>query len=194
MPYVGRASARPPPYLANFVRAPFLSSTGFEPQDSGITEIVTLPKLSVGPLSGRLKTLSPRAALKAQWKSGDKDREPGQSFRLQLAADEPELHKELLAALKDPATANLGDLAGAFFPLFSKRYPGEWPVVQEYGVQGKEKRKKLVRVKQSSEIQAVFFDLWRQEHPNVALEEVPADMVTTLRLLGSLWERMDRIL
>src|SRR5207247_7997233 len=49
----------------------------------------------------------------------------------------------------------------------------------EYGVQGKEKRKKLVRVKQSSEIQAVFFDLWRQEHPNVALEEVPADMVTT---------------
>src|SRR5213079_131663 len=50
-------------YRANLVRAPLFSSTGFDPSDSGITEIVTLPKSSVGPLSGRLKTLSPRATV-----------------------------------------------------------------------------------------------------------------------------------
>jgi K+-transporting ATPase ATPase C chain len=30
----------------------------------------------------------------------------------------------------------------------------------------------------SSDIQAVFFDMWRNAHPDVPLEEVPADMVT----------------
>ncbi len=31
--------------------------------------------------------------------------------------------------------------------------------------------------KEGSDIQSFFFDMWRQEHPKVALEKVPADMV-----------------
>ena len=30
-----------------------------------------------------------------------------------------------------------------------------------------------------SDIQSNFFDMWRQEHPDVALEDVPGDYVTT---------------
>jgi K+-transporting ATPase ATPase C chain len=37
--------------------------------------------------------------------------------------------------------------------------------------------KSMQRVEKSPEIQGVFFDMWRQEHPDVDLEEVPADLV-----------------
>jgi len=53
------------------------------------------------------------------------------------------------------------DLALVFFQNFSKENPGKFPLTQ------------------GREIQALFFDLWRQDHPDVLLQEVPADMVTT---------------
>jgi potassium-transporting ATPase KdpC subunit len=117
-------------------------------------------------------------ALKPQWKDGDKDRDPGQSFLLQLAKDDPVLYTGLVTSLKDPAKASTSEVAQAFFPLFSKRYPGEWLTVEDVETGTDQKRKKLVRGKESSDIQGIFFDMWRQEHPDVALEEVPADMVT----------------
>jgi K+-transporting ATPase ATPase C chain len=114
-------------------------------------------------------------ALKPQWKQDGKDRDAGQNFLLQLAADDPELHKEVLAALKNPATATPADLATAFFPLFAKRYPNNWLTVEDDPKDTK--RKMLVRSNTSSDLQATFFDMWRQAHPKVELEEVPADMV-----------------
>jgi potassium-transporting ATPase KdpC subunit len=116
------------------------------------------------------------AALKPQWKKGDKDAEAGQSFLMQLAQDDPPLHQQLVAALKDNATT--ADIAQAFFPLFSTRHPGEWLTVDDDQTKTAEKRKKLVRGKESADIQGIFFDMWRQEHADVPLEEVPADMVT----------------
>jgi K+-transporting ATPase ATPase C chain len=69
-------------------------------------------------------------------------------------------------------------VAKAFFPLLSKRYPGTWISVQDTG--DKDKPKKLGRVdKDSEDIRGIVFDMWRQEHAKVDLEEVPADMVTT---------------
>jgi potassium-transporting ATPase KdpC subunit len=118
-------------------------------------------------------------ALKPQWKVTDREREAGQSFLQQLAKDDPQLHQGLVAALKDPQAANTAELSQAFFPLFSKRYPGEWLTVEDDETKTDEKRKKLVRGKESSDIQGIFFDMWRQEHADVPLEEVPADMVTT---------------
>jgi potassium-transporting ATPase KdpC subunit len=115
-------------------------------------------------------------ALKPQWKIDDKERESGQSLLMQLAQDDPQLHSQLAAALKENATS--ADIAQAFFPLFSKRYPGEWLTVEDDQTKATEKRKKLVRGKESADIQGIFFDMWRQEHPDVPLEEVPADMVT----------------
>ncbi len=124
-------------------------------------------------------------AVKGQWKKGDKEPEQADAFLSQWAVDLPELHKSWLASEayaewkkqnpeKAPTTADLG---GGFFVIFSKTYPGEWPTLEEYETKDKEKRKKFIRVKESSEIQSVFFDMWRQDHPNTDLELVPADMV-----------------
>jgi potassium-transporting ATPase KdpC subunit len=118
------------------------------------------------------------SALKPQWKDGDKDRAAGQSFLQELTREDPAFYKNLVASLKDSATASSSELAQAFFPLFSKRYPGEWLTVEDVETVPDQNRKKLVRGKESSDIQGIFFDMWRQEHPDVALEEVPADMVT----------------
>jgi K+-transporting ATPase ATPase C chain len=46
-----------------------------------------------------------------------------------------------------------------FFTLYSKEHPGRFPV--------------------PGEISSMFFDMWRQEHPDVELDPVPGDMVTT---------------
>jgi K+-transporting ATPase ATPase C chain len=118
------------------------------------------------------------SALKAQWKIGDKDRESGQSLLMQLGRDAPQLHAELAAILRDLPAAGTAELARALFPLFAKRFPGEWLVVEESGAKDAPPRKKLLRVKESPEIQAIFFDMWRQANPHLALEEVPGDMVT----------------
>jgi K+-transporting ATPase ATPase C chain len=118
------------------------------------------------------------AALKDQWKDGDKERDPAQALLLQLHQDDAILAGEVQAALKDVATATSADVAKALFPAFSKRYPGQWLTVEDTG--DKQKPKKLARINRDSEdIQGIFFDMWRQEHPKVDLEEVPADMVTT---------------
>jgi K+-transporting ATPase ATPase C chain len=34
-------------------------------------------------------------------------------------------------------------------------------------------------VKDGTDIQSMFFDMWRQDHPDVALQDVPGDFVTT---------------
>ena len=34
-------------------------------------------------------------------------------------------------------------------------------------------------VKDGSDIQSIFFDMWRQDHPDADLQDVPGDLVTT---------------
>jgi K+-transporting ATPase ATPase C chain len=51
------------------------------------------------------------------------------------------------------------DLAVRFFTAYSKERPGRFPV--------------------PAEISSLFFDMWRQDHPDVDLDPVPGDMVTT---------------
>lgn len=81
------------------------------------------------------------------------------------------------------------DLAVAFFESFAKENPGTWLTVAEKKNDKGEPVKndkgdpvKIIElVKKNSEdaadIAAVFFDMWRQEHADVDLEDVPADMV-----------------
>jgi K+-transporting ATPase ATPase C chain len=117
------------------------------------------------------------STLKEQAKKDDSGLEPGQWFLMQLLFDDPALYKSVAGSLKHPESATPAELAKEFFPLFSSRYPGEWLTLEEDKTD-KKKRKKLVRVKESDDIRSMFFDMWRQEHPQIALEEVPADMVT----------------
>ena len=70
------------------------------------------------------------------------------------------------------------DLAVLFFENFSKESPGRFPsAVQHQGADGKTQTT-IEPVKDGSDIQSTFFDMWRQDHPDVALENVPGDMVT----------------
>jgi K+-transporting ATPase ATPase C chain len=68
------------------------------------------------------------------------------------------------------------DLAVIFFDSFSKDHPGQFPSAVQHESNGKTETT-IEPVKEGTDVQSNFFDMWRQEHANVALEEIPADMV-----------------
>lgn len=71
------------------------------------------------------------------------------------------------------------DLAVVFFEDFSQSYPGKFPsIVTKTGPDGKTE-KKIEVVSAGSDIQSVFFDMWREDHPKIDLQDVPGDLVTT---------------
>lgn len=101
------------------------------------------------------------------------------AFVQSWAKANPELVKQWIKA--NPATPNPQptDLAVVFFENFSKDYPGKFPsAVTSTGPNGKPETK-IEPVSQGTDIQSTFFDMWRQDHPNAALQDVPGDMVTT---------------
>jgi K+-transporting ATPase ATPase C chain len=69
------------------------------------------------------------------------------------------------------------DLAVLFFESYSKTHSGTWPVAVEHKTPDGKTEKRIEPVKEGTDIQSVFFDLWRQEHHQADLEEVPADLV-----------------
>jgi len=121
--------------------------------------------------------------LKEQWGKVDKDSDKVESFLAQWQEDYPDLYADWKKKNPDQAAPPAADVGAAFFASFSKAYPGYWPYVDDVEAKDKSKRKKITRVKEASdsqtEIRSVFFDMWRNEHPDVPLEEVPADMVMT---------------
>ena len=71
------------------------------------------------------------------------------------------------------------DLAVVFFTNFSKENPGKFPSsVTRTGTDGKTQTT-IEPVKEGSDIQSIFFDMWRQDHPEADLQDVPGDLVTT---------------
>ena len=70
------------------------------------------------------------------------------------------------------------DLAVVFFDSFSKEHPGRFPSAVTHQVGGKTVTA-IEPVKDGTDIQSTFFDMWRQEHPTADLQDVPGDMVTT---------------
>src|SRR5262249_5044780 len=76
----------------------------------------------------------------------------------------------------EPAAA---DLAVLFFEDWSATQPGTFPSIVEHETADEKTEKAVEPVKGGSAIQSTFFDMWRQDHPDVALEDVPADLVMT---------------
>jgi potassium-transporting ATPase KdpC subunit len=70
------------------------------------------------------------------------------------------------------------DLAVVFFKTFSKENPGRFPSAVTSQVGGKTVTA-IEPVKDGTDIQSTFFDMWRQAHPTADLQNVPGDMVTT---------------
>ena len=97
--------------------------------------------------------------------------------------DEWAKRKPAIAAqyIKDnPATPKpkAADLAVVFFKDFSHEFPGKVPsAVTRKGADGNELTV-VEPVQQGSDVQSIFFDMWRQEHPDAALQDIPGDLVT----------------
>jgi potassium-transporting ATPase KdpC subunit len=70
------------------------------------------------------------------------------------------------------------DLAVIFFETFSKENPGQFPSAVTSQVGGKTVTA-IEPVKEGTDIQSKFFDMWRQENPTADLQNIPGDMVTT---------------
>jgi K+-transporting ATPase ATPase C chain len=111
-------------------------------------------------------------AVKDQWKVED----PAEGFEEQWKQDCPDLYRKWNATARQ-SKPKPADLAGPFFESFSEKYPGSWPQLTDKEEKG-QTRKVIGRVSKDKEIREVFFDMWRQDHPTIPLEEVPADMVT----------------
>ena len=66
-----------------------------------------------------------------------------------------------------------------FFASFSEEHPGAFPSeVTEKDKSGKDITT-IKPVMTGNDIQTYFFDLWRQDHPDADLENIPGDYVTT---------------
>jgi K+-transporting ATPase ATPase C chain len=111
-------------------------------------------------------------ALKGQT---EKDK-PGEAFVAQWQKDQPASYRRWRQANPDQDSPEPADLAKPFFEGFLKDNVGFWPVLEDEKV-GEKTIKKIGRTREGAEIQSVFFDLWRQDHAEVPLEEVAADMV-----------------
>jgi len=73
----------------------------------------------------------------------------------------------------------VADLAVVFFGRFSKENPGKFPsAVTRKGADGKDQTT-IEPVKDGYDIQSIFFDMWRQDHPEADLQDIPSDLVTT---------------
>jgi K+-transporting ATPase ATPase C chain len=71
------------------------------------------------------------------------------------------------------------DLAVIFFENFSKENPAKFlSLVTHTGADGKTTMT-IEPVKDGPDMQSIFFDMWRQDHPEADLQEVPGDLVTT---------------
>jgi K+-transporting ATPase ATPase C chain len=82
---------------------------------------------------------------------------------------------------QNPATPQpqASDLAVLFFENFSKDNPGRFPSqVTKQGADGKSVTT-IEPVASGSDVQSIFFDMWRQDHADADLNNVPGDMVTT---------------
>ena len=72
------------------------------------------------------------------------------------------------------------DLAMVFFEHFSKDHPGQFPsIVSKTSADGKTTTVSIEPVKDGSDVQSNFFDMWVQEHPDAEMADVPGDLVTT---------------
>ncbi len=101
----------------------------------------------------------------------------------------------------DPKPEDLAaGIAGGFFTSFSKDHPGAFPGIAEYEKDGTT-AKTIGPVKEGSDIQSLFFDMWLSDHAEADLVKVPADMVMAsgsgldphITLDNALWQLDNRI-
>jgi potassium-transporting ATPase KdpC subunit len=87
--------------------------------------------------------------------------------------------KQWMAANPGTPQPKAADLAVPFFVSYSSAHPGTFPsAVTSKDSSGKDVTT-IAPVNTGTDIQSIFFDMWRTDHPDVALQDVPGDFVTT---------------
>jgi len=101
----------------------------------------------------------------------------------QYITDWEKTHKDVVAdwIKQNPGTPQPqpSDLAVVFFETFSKENPGKFPSAITRQLPNGKSTTDIEPVASGSDIQSIFFDMWRQDHPDASLAPVPGDMVTT---------------
>ncbi|WP_028220463.1 potassium-transporting ATPase subunit C [Paraburkholderia oxyphila] len=87
--------------------------------------------------------------------------------------------KQWIAANPGTPQPKAADLAVPFFASFSTEHPGKFPSAVTHKDSSGKDVTTIEPVSTGSDIQSMFFDMWRQDHPDVALQNVPGDFVTT---------------
>jgi potassium-transporting ATPase KdpC subunit len=109
----------------------------------------------------------------------EKNPTPQQQYVLDWEKSHDAVAAKFKADNSDNQTPSPSDLAVVFFETFSKENPGKFlSAVTKTGVDGKSTTT-VEPVTEGSDIQSTFFDMWRQEHADADLQNVPGDMVTT---------------
>ena len=105
------------------------------------------------------------------------------SLHTAYIADWAKKHTDAVAQFvkSNPGTSQPApaDLAVTFFQHFSNHNPGKFLSVLTDSVAKGKVVSVIKPVNAGSDIQSIFFDMWRQDHPNVKLQNIPADMVTS---------------
>jgi len=78
----------------------------------------------------------------------------------------------------DTAEPQATDLAVIFFDSFSLEHPGKFPAAVQHQTDDGKTETAIEPVDAGTDIEANFFDMWRQEHADADLQDVPGDMVT----------------
>jgi potassium-transporting ATPase KdpC subunit len=174
-----------------------LAASNYALRDRVARMLGPIVKYSTGPKAGQLAAPDIEAwfnrdryqalpHIVAQW--ADNHNELAQGW---VAADPThaqyvnEWAKDHKAAVADwikqnPATPQpqASDLAVVFFENFSKDNPGKFPSTITQQMPNGKSQTRIEPVASGSDIQSIFFDMWRQDHPDAPLENVPGDMVT----------------
>jgi len=105
------------------------------------------------------------------------------SLHIGYVADWEKSHADAVAqfvksnpSIPQPAPS---DLAVTFFQTFSNENPGKFlSPMPDTGADGKAVTM-IKPVSTGGDIQSIFFDMWRLDHPNDHLQDIPGDMLTT---------------
>jgi K+-transporting ATPase ATPase C chain len=82
--------------------------------------------------------------------------------------------KAFVAAHPDNPQPQPEDLATDFFKRYAQTHPGSFP---SYAAPEGKTEKVWQDLKDGSDIQSIFFDMWLREHPDAKLKQVPGDLV-----------------
>ncbi len=113
-------------------------------------------------------------SLAQTWVTGD----PSHAAYVDVwAKAHPDLVAQWIKENPDTPEPKAADLAVLFFESFSKEQPGKFPAAITSTEPDGKTVTKIEPVSEGSDIQSTFCLMWREDHPDADLQDVPGDLV-----------------